>query len=57
MHSCENSSLSAGGIDDVCVLRAARFRGAPCSDLVGAQRPIAELLPSECCVLIESCGE
>ncbi len=37
---------------DVCVLQPADFRGAPCSDLVGAQRPIAELLPGvcHCCV-------
>ena len=33
---------------DVCELRPAEFRGAPCSDLVGQQRPIAELLPGEC---------
>ncbi|KAF5828765.1 glycoside hydrolase superfamily [Dunaliella salina] len=33
-----------GSRGDVCELHPAEFRGAPCSDLVGAQRPIAELL-------------
>uniref|UniRef100_A0A7S3VKA2 GH18 domain-containing protein n=2 Tax=Dunaliella tertiolecta TaxID=3047 RepID=A0A7S3VKA2_DUNTE len=44
MQEACGGSPGGAGRGEVCELHPAEFRGAPCSDLVGAQRPIAELL-------------